>query len=87
MPPLFSINIKTPQKTVFEGNIRSVVAPGTMGYVGILRNHAPFITTLVAGKITIRDGSDKALTFKSGGFGLLEVLKNSATLLLDSVET
>ncbi|MFH0764323.1 MAG: F0F1 ATP synthase subunit epsilon [Candidatus Omnitrophota bacterium] len=87
MPPLYSINIKTPLKAVFEGKITSLVAPAAAGYVGILANHAPFITTLVPGKITLRDDSGKTKTIKSGGPGILEVLKNNATLLLDSAET
>ncbi len=86
MAPLYSINIKTPQKTVFEGSIQSLVAPAKLGYVGVLANHAPFITTLVPGKISLRDNSGVTLTFKSSGNGLLEVLNNNATLLLDSVE-
>jgi len=86
MPAFYSINIKTPQKSVFEGKAASLVAPTESGYVGILANHAPFITTLVPGKITLRDDSGTTLTFKSGGSGLLEVLKNNAALFLDSVE-
>lgn len=87
MAALYSINIKTPQKTVFEGSIGSLVAPGAIGYVGILANHAPFITILVPGKISLHDNSGKTLIFRSNGDGLLEVLNNNATLLLDSVET
>ena len=86
MATLFSINIKTPQKTVFEGSAQSVIAPGEFGYVGILANHAPFITTLVPGKITLRDGSGVTSIFKSAGKGLLEIFNNNATLLMDSIE-
>ena len=86
MPALYSINIKTPQKTVFEGKVESLVAPAAAGYIGILANHAPIITTLVSGRIVLRDDSGKSITIKSTGNGLLEVLKNNATLLLDSVE-
>ncbi|MCX5686800.1 MAG: F0F1 ATP synthase subunit epsilon [Candidatus Omnitrophica bacterium] len=86
MPAFYSINIKTPLKTVFEGKTASLVAPAESGYVGILANHAPFITILVPGKITLRDDSGATLTFKSAGSGLLEVLKNKAVIFLDSVE-
>jgi len=86
MPALYSINIKTPLKTVFEGKVTSLVAPAAAGYVGILANHAPFITTLVPGKITLRDDSGAALTFKSDGSGLMEVLENNAAIFLDSVK-
>lgn len=86
MPPLYSINIKTPLKIAYEGKVESLVAPAPAGYVGVLANHAPFITTLVPGKIILRDDSGVTVTFKSTGPGLMEVLANNATLLLDSVE-
>lgn len=87
MANTFFISIKTPQKTVYEGRIQSLVAPGIMGYLGVLANHAPFITSLVPGRITLRDDGGKALNFASAGSGILEVLKNNATLLLDSAES
>jgi F-type H+-transporting ATPase subunit epsilon len=56
-----------------------------MGYVGILANHAPFITTLGPGKIVIRDGAGKTEAYPSDS-GFLEILDNKATILLDSIE-
>ena len=86
MKAVYSVNIKTPQGTVFEGTIESLVAPAPSGYVGILANHAPFITTLAPGRITLRDDSGKVSIIKSSSSGLLEVINNNATVLLDSVE-
>lgn len=85
MTASYSISIKTPQKTIFEGSIESLVAPGTEGYLGVLANHAPFIATLTAGRITCRESGGATKVFESTGSGLLEVLNNFATLLLDSV--
>ncbi len=82
---LFKISISTPEKTIFEGEISSLVAPGEEGYFGVLVDHAPLIANLVPGKITIRDGGLPTI-FKCKSTGILEVLKNNANILVDSAE-
>ena len=77
----FSLEILTPARTVFTGEIASLVAPGALGYLGILANHAPLVTTLTPGKITYRDPTGRTAVLQSTGSGLLEVYKNRATLL------
>lgn len=86
MAAVFHINISTPDKLIFEGDIQSLVAPGETGYLGILANHAPLVTTLVPGKISIRDASGKVRNISSAGNGFLEVFKNNAVLVIDSAE-
>ena len=85
MAHLFHLNISTPRETIFDGTIQSLVAPGEIGYLGILANHAPLITTLVPGKITVRDTYGKHSIFNSSGGGLLEVSENQAVILADSI--
>ncbi|RYF97084.1 MAG: F0F1 ATP synthase subunit epsilon, partial [Chitinophagaceae bacterium] len=41
-----TLEILTPDKKVFEGEVTSVTVPGTMGSFQILRDHAPIISTL-----------------------------------------
>lgn len=86
MASLFHVNIYTPSKTIFSGNISSLVAPGQLGYLGILANHAPIITGLTEGKLTLRDGSNKVISYHVKGKGFLEFLRNNAVLLLDAAE-
>ena len=81
----FNLQIFTPRKRVFSGEVSSLVAPGELGYLGILANHAPLVTTLIPGKVTFREPSGGARTLQSLGDGLLEVNHNNATLLLDEV--
>jgi F-type H+-transporting ATPase subunit epsilon len=80
-----NLNIVTPSKTVFTGDVRSVTVPGTDGSFQVLRNHAPIISTLEIGlvKIEMLDGSTE---FYSTGGGTVEVLNNKITLLVDSIE-
>lgn len=80
-----NLNIITPSKSVYSGDVKAVTVPGTFGSFQILRNHAPIISTLEIGlvKIELPDGSTE---FYSTGGGTVEVLNNKITLLADSIE-
>lgn len=82
---MFRLSIVTPEKIFFEADIRSLIVPGTEGYLGVLSNHAPLITALHPGKIEFRDIDDKQ-HFLAVTSGFLEVSSNVATLLADAVE-
>jgi len=86
MAKLFRLFIGTPQKIVYEGEVSSLVAPGELGYLGILANHAPLITNLVRGKISFKESSHKQTIIYSQGKGVLEVLENNVTLLVDEIK-
>ena len=86
MDKLFNTTILTKEGPVFQGEVASLVAPGEIGYLGVLANHAPLATSLVPGKVILRDSAGKITAFKSAGNGFLEVLKNEVLVLLDSVE-
>ena len=85
MDKTFTLEILTPRKRIFSGPITSLVAPGELGYLGILANHAPLVTTLVPGKVAFRGPEGNTRTLHSRGDGLLEVYKNTATLLADEI--
>ena len=82
MANLFKTTILTREKTLYQGDIVSLVAPGEIGYLGILANHVPLMTSLVPGKVTLRDEFGKTTTIKSAGNGFLEVRKNDVLILL-----
>jgi F-type H+-transporting ATPase subunit epsilon len=76
---LFKLSVVTPEKTVFEMDVRSIVAPGSEGYLGVLSNHAPLITALKPGILSVvEESGDESLYTLSGGF--LEVSGNIATI-------
>lgn len=82
---MFKLSVVTPEKVAFEEDVTSIVAPGIVGYLGILTNHAPLITPLIPGRLEVKDSSgQQSAYFISGGF--LEVSKNVATILADAVE-
>jgi F-type H+-transporting ATPase subunit epsilon len=86
MAGTFHLSLQTPERTVFDDAVVSLMAPGGRGYLGILANHAPLITTLVPGKLSIRDLSGSERIFALSG-GFLEVSQNRATILADSLES
>lgn len=47
------ISVLTPDRTIFNGNISSVSLPGTQGSFQLLDNHAPLVSSLDAGRITL----------------------------------
>jgi len=81
----FSLEILTPERTVFTGSVISLVAPAALGYLGVLANHAPLSTTLTPGKIVCRETDGQSKIFQSTGAGFLEVHHNRVTLLADGI--
>ncbi|MCC6252610.1 MAG: ATP synthase F1 subunit epsilon [Bacteroidia bacterium] len=75
------LEIISPDKKLFEGDIKSVTLPGSDGLLGILNNHAPMISALKAGKVKITDNSG-VQTFTIKG-GVVEVLKNKIIVLAE----
>ncbi len=81
-----TLEIITPDKKYFDGEIVSVIVPGTVGSFEVLNNHAPIISTLDHGKIVIRASANaKTQTFFIKG-GVIEVLNNKVILLAEGVE-
>jgi len=82
---MFQFTIVTAEKIIYEDEVSSIIAPGVEGYLGILTDHAPLITSLVPGKLTLKDSQDKEIIMAVSG-GFLEVLKNKVVILADAVE-
>ena len=80
----FNIEIVTPQKLYFSGEVVSVTAPGEEGQFQILKNHAPLLSSLKTGKVklALADRTEQSLT-SSDGF--LEVSGNKAILLTETI--
>jgi F-type H+-transporting ATPase subunit epsilon len=78
------IEIITPDKKVFEGDVKSVRVPGKKGSFQVLKDHAPIISTLENGPVIMveMDGTEKK--FEING-GVIEVKANKIILLADSV--
>ncbi|MCK4404560.1 MAG: ATP synthase F1 subunit epsilon [candidate division Zixibacteria bacterium] len=82
---MYLLTIVTPEKIFYEGDVVSLIAPGSEGYLGVLTDHAPLITALVPGKLTVKDEKNQELILAIGG-GFMEVFKNHVTILAHSIE-
>jgi len=78
------IEIITPDRNIWTGEIRSVRVPGKKGSFQVLKDHAPIISTLDAGPVIISDDQGAEVQFEITG-GVIEVKKNRIILLADSV--
>jgi F-type H+-transporting ATPase subunit epsilon len=83
---MFLLSIVTPEKIFYEEEVSSLIAPGIEGYLGVLTDHAPLITALVPGKLSLKkDLKDSEVVLAISG-GFLEVLKNKVVILADALE-
>jgi F-type H+-transporting ATPase subunit epsilon len=80
----FTIQIVTPQKLFFSGEVNSITAPGQVGQFQVMRNHAPFLSALKGGKVKISlpDKSEQSFVIADGFF---EVSNNKAILLTEDI--
>jgi F-type H+-transporting ATPase subunit epsilon len=74
----------SPERTVFQGQAESLVAPAHDGEVGILPKHAPFMTLLGKGTLSIRVGG-ATRTFRVQG-GFLQVVSNTVRIVAEQVQ-
>ena len=63
-----NISVLTPDKEVFLGSVTSVKVPGTMGQFQVLKGHAPIVSSLEAGQVTLltAEGEHKVFNEEKG---------------------
>lgn len=80
------LEIVTPEKTVFAGEVSSVKLPGTGGSFSILSHHAPLISSLGKGVLTYKPTEGKTEIFQIEG-GFVEVCNNQINVCLEKIIT
>ncbi len=81
----FGLKVITPEKIMYDEEVAAITTHGTEGYLGILPQHAPLITTLEPGPLNITTPDEKTVTF-SLNKGFMEVRENKAVILADAAE-
>lgn len=76
------LEIITPEKELFSGEVTSVKFPGTNGGFEILNNHAPIISTLSKGEIRVITSDKDTEKFDING-GVIEMQNNKIIVLAD----
>ena len=82
---MFKLSVVTPEKPVIDQDAHSIIAPGSEGYLGILTDHAPLITALVPGKLSVTAQDNREANYALSG-GFLEVSHNTVIILADAIE-
>ena len=84
MAKQLKLQLVTPDRTVFEGEVDELTAPGELGPFTILINHSPIVSALTPGTFRYKIGKDAEFYVLGGGF--LEFHDNAATILASSAE-
>ena len=78
------VTVISPERAVFDGEADALVAPAFDGLVGILPHHAPFMTLLGEGTLTVRQGTGAHAVKVRGGF--LQVVRDTVRVVTEQIE-
>ena len=78
-----TVEILTPEKKLFSGEVYGVQLPGITGLFEVLDKHAPLVSALGKGNIKILKDKNSALEHFSIQGGFVEVLNNKVTVLVE----
>lgn len=81
----FLLEIATPEKSLLKEQVSEAQIPGADGYLGILPEHAPLLSSLKPGLLTYRVASGKEQTLAVHG-GFVEIKDNHVRCLVDQAE-
>ena len=79
---MLTVSVISPERVLFEGQASSVVAPGHDGQLGILTGHAPLMTVLGKGVLTLEGAGAESRFQVDGGF--LQVVDNKVRVVTES---
>ena len=79
---MLQLRIVCPEKVIFQGEAESIKVPGIMGSFEVLENHAPIISSLIAGTIEYKTGQGRNSMDIQGGF--IEVKQNEVDLCIET---
>ncbi|MBK7587817.1 MAG: ATP synthase F1 subunit epsilon [Bacteroidetes bacterium] len=80
------LDILTPERKIFNGDIMGVILPGVQGYFELLDNHAPIVAALGKGQLKIlKDKTTQEVYNIEGGF--VEMNNNKTIVLIEGAET
>ena len=78
------LRVVTPSRLVLDEEVDEVTAPGELGEFGVLPDHIAFLSTLVAGELSYKQGAARHVLVIDGGYA--EVLDNVMTVLASAAE-
>ena len=79
-----NLEILTPEKKLFSGDVYGVQLPGISGLFEVLGKHAPLVSALKAGRLKVLKDKHNHLAFFDIQSGFAEVIHNTVTVLVES---
>ncbi len=76
------LDIITPEKNLYSGEVEMINLPGSDGSFGILNDHAPLVSTLKSGQIKVVEANKSEKLFDING-GVVEVNNNKIIVLAE----
>ncbi len=83
MADSFNFELVSPERLLLSAAVTEVVLPGSEGEMTIMANHAPTMTTIRPGVLTVKEASGQTQTFVVFG-GFADILPSGCTLLAES---
>ena len=83
--PAFALEVVTPERVAYSGQVASLQAPGSEGSFGVLAGHVPLLTSLQIGRLRfVEEGGNEVKMAISGGF--VEVGREQVAVLAETAE-
>ena len=80
-----TLEILTPERKIFSGEVYGVQLPGISGLIEILDKHAPMVSALKEGRLKILTNKTATVSYKIQS-GFAEIINNKATVLVEGAE-
>ncbi len=78
------LEIVTPDKKIYQGEVTAVQVPGIAGSFEILNNHAPIVSAIEKGNVRVKTATGEVKNFIIEA-GVVEVVNNKIALLAEAV--
>ena len=78
-----NLEILTPERKLFSGDVYGVQLPGVTGLFEVLEKHAPLVSALKAGRLKVLKDKNNHLAFYEIQSGFVEVVNNRVTVLVE----
>jgi len=80
-----TLEILTPEKKIFSGDVYGVQLPGIGGVFEVLEKHAPIVSALKEGRLKVLKDKNVSTSYTIQG-GFVEVINNRATVLVEGAK-
>jgi len=78
-----NLEILTPEKKLFSGDVYGVQLPGVSGLFEVMEKHAPLVSALKAGRVKVLKDNKSHLAYFTIQSGFVEVVHNKVTVLVE----